>query len=135
MYRGKDNKSYRCPGSPGNGASRCLNFVQEQKCFAGANGTIGQQLQGGHNLNGVAGRECLAQLRVTLEIDRDQLQWAGARPRIRTSYPFVTEEHIKAARIYAAVHPKKGRPLRISESHPDLKPIRHGVIRRVPVRA
>jgi uncharacterized protein (DUF433 family) len=55
--------------------------------------------------------------------------------RIRTSYPFVTEEHIKAARIYAAVHPKKGRPLRISESHPDLKPIRHGVIRRVPVRA
>jgi uncharacterized protein (DUF433 family) len=56
-------------------------------------------------------------------------------PRIRAAYPFVTDEHIKAARTYAAIHPRKGRPVRLSESHPDLKPISHGVIRRARVRA
>src|ERR1700728_843068 len=56
-------------------------------------------------------------------------------PRIRAAYPFVTDEHVQAARTYAAIHPRKGRPVRLSESHLELKPINDGVIRRARVRA
>ncbi|GBU14961.1 hypothetical protein AwPolaro_03390 [Polaromonas sp.] len=38
--------------------------------------------------------------------------------RIRASYPCVTSAHLAAARVYAEVHPRRGRP-RLADSHPE----------------
>lgn len=32
--------------------------------------------------------------------------------RLQASYPFLTDEHLQAARIYSLVHPKRGRPVK-----------------------
>lgn len=40
------------------------------------------------------------------------------KERLISSYPFLTDEHIEAARTYAKVHPKRGRPRRLSEANP-----------------
>ena len=39
--------------------------------------------------------------------------------RLQASYPCVTEELVEAARIYSQVRPRRGRPRRIAEIHPD----------------
>jgi hypothetical protein len=40
--------------------------------------------------------------------------------RLKASYPFLTEAHVQAARVYVKVHPRRGRPRRIGESNPGL---------------
>ena len=40
---------------------------------------------------------------------------------LRESYPFVTDEHVEAARTYLRIHPRRGRPRRLSEVHPTWK--------------
>lgn len=40
--------------------------------------------------------------------------------RLKVSYPFLTEAHIRCARVYETVHPRRGRPRRISEINPEL---------------
>jgi len=59
--------------------------------------------------------------RVPIETVIASLDRGIARHRIAASYPFLTDEHIKAARIYAKVHPRRGRPPRMSQTHPDWK--------------
>jgi uncharacterized protein (DUF433 family) len=51
------------------------------------------------------------------------------RRRVMASYPFLTDEHIKAARVYTEVHPQKGRPRRMSETHPRWKLKSSSVVR------
>lgn len=53
--------------------------------------------------------------------------------RIRSSYPFVTQRHIEAARAYSASHTRMGRP-RLSERYPDMKPIASGKVKRRDAR-
>lgn len=40
--------------------------------------------------------------------------------RLVEAYPFLTEAHVEAAKVYEAVHPRKGRPRRLSEVNPEL---------------
>ena len=40
--------------------------------------------------------------------------------RLKASYPFLTEAHIQSAQVYEAVHPRRGRPRRMSEVNPQL---------------
>lgn len=40
--------------------------------------------------------------------------------RLKTSYPFLTEAHIESAKVYEAVHPRRGRPRRIADLNPEL---------------
>ncbi|MCW7541850.1 DUF433 domain-containing protein [Aquabacterium sp. A7-Y] len=39
--------------------------------------------------------------------------------RLQKSYSFLTPELVNAARVYAQVRPRRGRPRRLSEAHPD----------------
>jgi uncharacterized protein (DUF433 family) len=41
--------------------------------------------------------------------------------RLRESYPFLTPESIEAARIYAMVRPRRGRPRRLADANPTWK--------------
>lgn len=40
--------------------------------------------------------------------------------RLKASYPFLTEAHIQSAKVYEAVHPRRGRPRRIADENPEL---------------
>ncbi len=40
--------------------------------------------------------------------------------RLNASYPFLTEAHIQAAKVYEAVHPRRGRPRRMVDVNPEL---------------
>lgn len=63
--------------------------------------------------------------RVPLEIVLGSLDSGIGMERLRGSYAFLTEAHIQAARVYQAVHPRKGRPRRLlAEQNP-------GLVRRV----
>lgn len=39
--------------------------------------------------------------------------------RLKNSYPFLTEDLIEAAKIYAQIRPRRGHSQRIAEAHPD----------------
>ena len=38
--------------------------------------------------------------------------------RLKASYPFLTDAHLHAARVYAEVHPRRGRPRRLADTNP-----------------
>ncbi len=59
--------------------------------------------------------------RVPIEIVIASLDRGIDKQRMVASYPFLTDEHIEAARVYTQIHPKRGRPRRISERHPNWK--------------
>ena len=59
--------------------------------------------------------------RVPIEIVIASLDRGIDKQRMVASYPFLTDEHIEAARVYTKVHPKRGRPRRMSETHPNWK--------------
>lgn len=40
-------------------------------------------------------------------------------PRLQDSFPFLTQAHMGAARVYSEVHPRRGRPRRLGELNPD----------------
>ena len=53
--------------------------------------------------------------------------------RLKASYPFLTEAHIQSAKVYEAVHPRRGRPRRISEVNPQLPRRITRVVKRTAV--
>jgi len=56
---------------------------------------------------------------------------AGIQPdRLKASYPFLTEAHIESAKVYEAVHPRRGRPRRIADVNPELPRRTTQVIKR-----
>jgi uncharacterized protein (DUF433 family) len=69
----------------------------------------------------MGGLEVFAGTRVTIETVLASLDRGVGIGRLQASYPFLTEEHVEAARIYAKVHPKRGRPRRLSDTHPEWK--------------
>jgi uncharacterized protein (DUF433 family) len=58
--------------------------------------------------------------RVPIEIVLGSLARGVEMSRLKASYPFLTESHVQAARVYVKVHPRRGRPRRIGESNPRL---------------
>lgn len=53
--------------------------------------------------------------------------------RLKRSYPFLTEAHVHAAKVYDKVHPRRGRPRRIAEVNPELPRRVMRVVKRVAV--
>jgi len=68
------------------------------------------------------GLPCFAGSRVPIETVLASLERGIAKDRLITSYPFLTEAHIDAARVYAQVHPRRGRPRRLSDLNPSATP-------------
>lgn len=70
----------------------------------------------------MGGAPCFAGTRVPIESILASLDDGETMERLQASYPFLTEAHVDAARVYQLVHPRRGRPRRISERNPALKP-------------
>ena len=61
----------------------------------------------------MGGMPCFAGTRVPIEIVLASLEEGMGLEEVRDSYPFLSDAHIAAARVYAAVHPRRGRPRRM----------------------
>lgn len=66
----------------------------------------------------LGGLPCFAETRVPIENVLASLDKGAAKERVLRSYPFLTYAHIDAARVYDLVHPRKGRPRRLSDTNP-----------------
>ena len=77
----------------------------------------------------LGGTPVFAGTRVPIEMVLASIDAGIDRNRLRKSYPFLTDEHVEAARTYSAVHPRRGRPPTLSERHPDLVSKRRTVLR------
>ena len=74
------------------------------------------------DLEVLGGVPCFAGTRVPIESVLASLDKGVATSRVTQSYPFLTDAHIEAARVYSRVHPRRGRPRRLSEANsPALK--------------
>lgn len=51
--------------------------------------------------------------------------------RLKGAYPFLTEAHIQAAKVYEEVHPRRGRPRRLADLNPEISSRVSRVIKRV----
>lgn len=70
----------------------------------------------------LGGVPCFAGTRVPIDNVLASLDKGVATSRVLQSYPFLTAAHIEAARVYSRVHPRRGRPRRLSEANsPALK--------------
>ena len=58
--------------------------------------------------------------RVPIEVVLGSLASGIDMQRLKRSYPFLTEAHVQAAKVYDKVHPRRGRPRRIAEVNPEL---------------
>jgi len=63
----------------------------------------------------MGGAAVFAGTRVPIDIVLSSLDAGVDMDRLRTSYPFLTDTHIQAAKVYRAVHPKRGRPRRLAD--------------------
>ena len=70
----------------------------------------------------MGGAAVFAGTRVPIDIVLASIDKGVNRKRLDASYPFLTDEHIEAARTYAAVHRRPGRPRRLAEANPQLRP-------------
>lgn len=66
----------------------------------------------------LGGMPCFAGTRVPIDNVLASLDKGVAISRVLQSYPFLTDAHLEAARVYSRVHPRRGRPRRLSESNP-----------------
>jgi uncharacterized protein (DUF433 family) len=82
----------------------------------------------------LGGLEVFAGTRVPIDTVTSSLERGVALKRLTASYPFLTAEHVEAARVYAAVHPKRGRPRRIADAHPNWK-VKSTRLIRTPAKA
>ncbi len=51
------------------------------------------------------------------------------KQRLVDSWPYLTDKHFEAAKVYMRVHPRRGRSRRLSELNPDWKIVSSGVVR------
>lgn len=65
----------------------------------------------------MGGMPCFAGTRVPIEIVLGSLDEGMDLDEVRDSYPFLTEFHVAAARVYAQVHPRRGRPRKLQTSN------------------
>ncbi|WP_431257763.1 DUF433 domain-containing protein [Roseateles chitinivorans] len=74
----------------------------------------------------MGGAPCFIHSRVPIDMVVGRIDCGEDRAQIQSDYPFLTEAHIDAARIYMAAHPRRGRPLRITDMYPTAKVIASG---------
>jgi uncharacterized protein (DUF433 family) len=77
----------------------------------------------------MGGRAVFSGTRVPLEFVLSSLDQSAAFNRLKDVYPFLTVEHIQAARAYEAIHPRRSRPRRLSEVNAGLP---RRVLRSIP---
>ncbi|CQR30278.1 conserved hypothetical protein [Thiomonas arsenitoxydans] len=77
------------------------------------------------------GAAVFAGTRVPVDIVLGSLAAGIDMGRLKASYPFLTEAHIQSAKVYNEVHPRRGRPRRISEANPGLPRRVTRVVKRV----
>jgi uncharacterized protein (DUF433 family) len=70
----------------------------------------------------LAGEAVFAGTRVPIEIIVSSLDKGIDKRRLVSSYPFLTDAHIDAAHVFSRIHPKRGRPRRIADVHPEWTP-------------
>ena len=66
----------------------------------------------------MGGQACFAGTRVPIDNVLASLEKGIGKERLIASYPFLTDAHIEAARVYQQVHPRRGRPPRLRETNP-----------------
>lgn len=82
----------------------------------------------------LGGAAVFAGTRVPIDTVLSSLATGIDLERLQASYPFLTPAHVQAARVYEVVHPRRGRPRRLSEVNPQLQPRRvTRVVKRVAV--
>jgi uncharacterized protein (DUF433 family) len=59
--------------------------------------------------------------RVPLDVVLGSIAAGISMDRLKASYPFLTETHIQAARVYDEVHPRRGRPRRLADTNPTME--------------
>jgi uncharacterized protein (DUF433 family) len=70
----------------------------------------------------MGGAPCFAGTRVPIDYVLASLDEGESLERLRASYSFLTEAHIDAARVYLLVRPRRGRPRKLSDRSPSMKP-------------
>lgn len=68
----------------------------------------------------MGGAAVFAGTRVPIEVVLDSRSANVGMSRFVKSYPFLTEAHLKAAKVYSEVHPIRGRPRRTEDAYPGL---------------
>jgi len=66
----------------------------------------------------MGGAAVFAGTRVPIEIVLGSVAAGVDMDRLRASYPFLTDAHVRAARVYEEVHPRRGRPRRLADTNP-----------------
>ena len=66
----------------------------------------------------MGGAAVFAGTRVPIEIVLGSVAAGVDIDRLRASYPFLTDAHVRAARVYEEVHPRRGRPRRSAATDP-----------------
>jgi len=69
----------------------------------------------------LGGIPVFAGTRVPSEVVLGSLAVGIGLERLQESYPFLTEDHIEAAQVFALVHPRRGRPRRLADLSPALE--------------
>jgi uncharacterized protein (DUF433 family) len=77
----------------------------------------------------MGGVPVFAGTRVPIDIVNASMAAGIDMERLRASYPFLTSAHIAAANVYAEVHPRRGRPKRLSEANPEWQVLGTRVVR------
>lgn len=82
----------------------------------------------------MGGTPVFAGTRVPLDVVLASLAEGISMERLKNSYPFLTEAHINAAKVYETVRPRRGRPRRLSELNPKLPRKVTRVVKRVDLQ-
>ena len=77
----------------------------------------------------MSGAAVFAGTRVPLDIVLGSIAAGSSMERLKDSYPFLTDAHVLAARVYAEVHPRRGRPRRLANTNPTITPRVRRVVR------
>ncbi len=78
----------------------------------------------------MGGAPVFAGTRVPVDMVLGSLTAGITMDRLKASYPFLTEAHIRAATIHHRIHPRRGRPRRVADLDPELRPRTVRILRR-----
>ena len=69
----------------------------------------------------MGGTPVFAGTRVPVEPVLASVKEGIERKRIERAYPFLTDKHLEAAKVYVSVHPRRGRPSKAASALPSWK--------------
>jgi uncharacterized protein (DUF433 family) len=65
----------------------------------------------------MGGAPVFAGTRIPIDVVLSSLAGGASMSRLKASYPFLTDTHIHAAKVFQQVHPKRGRPRRLADAN------------------